>query len=387
MARRATLIDSLRAANPNTIVVDAGNFSDNTTGTGLPLSQFICEVYDRLGYDAICLGPTDLLHGLDAFHVETPIVMSNVEVRDGDSTRPAFERHAMRTLPGGLRVGIFGLLTQDLPLTVLDAAPDIVVNDPFAVTEEMLDTLDREGADLVVLLSQLENALTDSVLARNPRIDAAVCGSTTARHPRRAPEALDARVLYPVSRAPSLAHLTLTVSPEGDVLDAVATETDVRHALVPDRELEARMSELFVELRELRAETIASLVTEAGGEDAADRYVGYDECAQCHVREHEIWKGSPHAGAYRTLIELGLSENVDCLRCHVVGYGREGGFRSGSAEPDLGGVQCESCHGMGSKHFEPIPEHRLEGLCVRCHDQENSPDFDLDVYLEQIRHW
>ena len=65
----------------------------------------------------------------------------------------------------------------------------------------------------------------------------------------------------------------------------------------------------------------------------------------------------------------------------------------------LKGNQCENCHGPGSKHAaEPdnapfrqamaLTAERADKnrLCLRCHDEDNSPHFNFPVYYGKIVH-
>ena len=49
----------------------------------------------------------------------------------------------------------------------------------------------------------------------------------------------------------------------------------------------------------------------------------------------------------------------------------------------LGSVQCEACHGPLKGHPEDanvMVSPVTETTCTRCHDEANSPDFDLESY-------
>ncbi|MCA1685006.1 MAG: hypothetical protein LC745_03290, partial [Planctomycetia bacterium] len=78
-------------------------------------------------------------------------------------------------------------------------------------------------------------------------------------------------------------------------------------------------------------------------------------------------------------------------------------YTSGWTSPErtahLKGNQCENCHGPGSKHAEsPVDKAYLSALhltadgadknrlCLRCHDEDNSPHFDFARYYPQIAH-
>ena len=78
-------------------------------------------------------------------------------------------------------------------------------------------------------------------------------------------------------------------------------------------------------------------------------YVGYKACKECHKEEVETWKKMKHAKAFDTLEEEYLSD-PKCVACHSTGFGKKGGFVDANETPDLKHVQCEMCHGPGSKH-------------------------------------
>jgi len=72
----------------------------------------------------------------------------------------------------------------------------------------------------------------------------------------------------------------------------------------------------------------------------------------------------------------------------VVGYGQPGGFANKTATPDLVNVQCENCHGMGTKHPDKDASVVVgPDVCLTCHTHEQNPDFDYDKALTHIVHW
>jgi hypothetical protein len=135
------------------------------------------------------------------------------------------------------------------------------------------------------------------------------------------------------------------------------------------------------------------------------RFAGSASCnRECHSTQFTAWTESKHSRALENLEakdpkRAGLAE---CIRCHTVGFGFEGGYSPGGAPEVLGAVGCESCHGPASNHLEVTAVNgdgtgfgRLPGKwperwrdrCIRCHDPANSPGFVLETYLEKIRHW
>jgi cytochrome c553 len=142
-------------------------------------------------------------------------------------------------------------------------------------------------------------------------------------------------------------------------------------------------------------------------------YVGTKMCKKCHIKEWKSWAETKMAEAYESLkpgvdaevkTELGLDPATDyttdenCVRCHVTGYGKEGGFTSIDETPELAGIGCEMCHGAGGTYTQdgymtlknkeykradliavglthPIGEE----VCQQCHNEEVPiPDYSFD---------
>jgi hypothetical protein len=119
-------------------------------------------------------------------------------------------------------------------------------------------------------------------------------------------------------------------------------------------------------------------------------YIGADACTDCHMEERAVLDGTAHAKAYQTLVEGFVEYNLDCVGCHVTGYGKPGGSTVTHNEK-LRGVQCETCHGPGSKHLaspedpglitlEPDPKACVE----QCHHPPHVEGFDAKAKMKLI---
>lgn len=97
-------------------------------------------------------------------------------------------------------------------------------------------------------------------------------------------------------------------------------------------------------------------------------YVGTKNCKKCHIKEWKSWSETKMAKTFETLKpgvaaeakqKAGLDPNKDyttdasCVKCHVTGYGKPGGFVSVDKTPELVGVGCEMCHGAGGTYTKP----------------------------------
>jgi hypothetical protein len=139
--------------------------------------------------------------------------------------------------------------------------------------------------------------------------------------------------------------------------------------------------------------------------NANARFVGSAACQGCHASEYAIWEKSPHAHSIASLETKQKAGEEACLKCHVTGFGRPGGFPPGgtvAANPGLASVGCEDCHGPGSEHVAEGAKKRgtIVGLadkcktcailqvCGTCHDDANDPGFrfELEAKIEAQKH-
>ncbi len=122
------------------------------------------------------------------------------------------------------------------------------------------------------------------------------------------------------------------------------------------------------------------------------RYVGAKKCRLCHLKQHKTWKQSQHASNFDALIGPERSD-PDCVRCHVTGFGKPGGFVSEEETPGLTNVGCESCHGPGSVHvkvaknapdtgeWDTRVDRVPQNACVQCHN----PHINQKERAEKLR--
>jgi hypothetical protein len=118
-------------------------------------------------------------------------------------------------------------------------------------------------------------------------------------------------------------------------------------------------------------------------------YAGVDACGSCHAKEKRFWEKTAHAGAYATLSTQSKEFNLDCVACHVTGYGKAGGSTVTHVDK-LKDVQCEVCHGPGSLHAAApttahIPAARPgPELCLSCHRPPHVEEFDAVAKMNKI---
>jgi hypothetical protein len=118
-------------------------------------------------------------------------------------------------------------------------------------------------------------------------------------------------------------------------------------------------------------------------------YIGVEACSKCHKDAREVWDATRHAHAYATLASQFKEFNLECVGCHVTGYERPGGSAVVHVET-LANVQCEVCHGPGSRHaLDPNDKALIvakppPSACVDCHHPPHVEGFDPVAKLGDV---
>lgn len=390
MARRATFIDSVRALNSNTLVVEAGDFSDVNETWGQLKNDFLVRMMTRLGYDAMSLGERDLrwsaLHTQEVAGERPALLMNNVSVEKNGEFEPLGVPPLVRDMDG-VRVGTFGLVHDNILSKAGSTGDQLKADDVFESADRIVADLTNQGCEIIVFVAQMELAFADSVIRRLPEIDVAVLGHRGGLRPTHSTIG-NTIVIRPGRRGQYIGALDLVVNPAGEIAEFGGQTVALDAKVEKDPTVLALANDMEAEINRLKKEQQTVTQTEYQNQQEVDRFLGANACARCHATEFEKWQGGPHAHAWQTLVDLGMDSSDECVACHVTGHGDRTGFQSARMKPDLTSVQCEACHQMGTLHELDAPQvHTAASTCTSCHDQTNSPDFELDSYLEAIRHW
>ncbi len=167
----AATIDSIKSLHPSALLVDAGDVM-----TGNPIADIeyrgaqgglLFEMMNRIGYEAWCPGNHDLdisqanLRALTAI-ATFPTLSANLV--DSAGRFPVGNRACTIIKQNGLRIGIFGLISQALySLVNQNNLTGIRVLSPVETAQRLIDTL-RPQTDLVIALTH-EGVDDDSALA------------------------------------------------------------------------------------------------------------------------------------------------------------------------------------------------------------------------------
>lgn len=399
IARRATMINDLKRSYPNALLLDAGGlFAGDTV-----LDQLRCKIHlnamKTMQYDAANVGVGELRFGRAFFQTlrdsgGVPFVSANLKINGVQMGTPVqiFD-------VGDVRVGIIGVAGEQ-EIEVHGMAMGVShINMPDGVDvkldgiQEVVAQVRRE-TDLIVVLSDLDQEAERDLVQHITDIDIVISARSTEATQRVGNTLLLGT--HPQGKAIGQAILTVE---NGQVAAEQITPVLLSESIGEDHTVKRLVDEFYnlVEKNSALQQTgrprFAGFALEDQVRQGTNRYVGVETCKGCHAAEVADWEQSHHANAFNRLLQKQKHYQPDCVTCHTTGFGYPTGFRIGKDTKRLTNVQCEVCHGPGEQHARR-PEIRnirrtpSPDLCQRCHDANQTPDFDARFadMLAEVNH-
>ena len=364
MTRRASALEAIRRRGGATVVVSNGDIVAAYGEQDEIKLGFILRAMSRMGYDLINLGERDLAWEAGVF--DRHLKETGIRALRADR-RPDFVRRVI----GGVPVLIAAWFAQAA------AGPEP------ALLDAVLEQAERGAFKVLLFHGSMDEAARLAEERPGFHVIIAGHGQEDAAAARRVGGTL---VVNYGSKGKYLGVLEAAREAGGGFR--------IRHEVVKlDRSVpsSADMLALLAEYDAvLKEKDLVLKFSNRNPLQPGFRFQGNAKCVACHEGEHEVWAGSAHRRAYATLVAAGKTHDPECVACHTVGYGLVSGFSVPDKRPDLRGVGCESCHGPGYPHRKEPTEFRMtarKGACLEsCHVMDHSPNFDLDVYWNMIRH-
>ncbi len=391
LSRKAAFINTIKKENDHILNLDAGNLFfkkeplNKIEGNEFLLkSDYILKACNLIGLDALNIGGKDLLFGIKPLtrlqdKSSFPFISSNI--LNKNTNTPIFEPCIIKEI-NGKKIGIIGLSEK-----IASLPPDILINDPFKTAKKWVGQI-AEKSDYIILLSAL-GLETDIKLAAEIKGIALIISAKSENSITEPVRINNTWITQTHKRGQQLGMIKICLTKKSGF--------KIKNSLIPLDNSTGENNEINNIVRKYKTALIsmnkqvffkAELTAKDGKVPDSLHYLGAEKCGECHIPQYENWKQTFHADAYTTLEKDEDNYDMECLPCHTVGYGETGGFdvSQGSASKFLN-VQCESCHGPGSNHSEKSGILRSTGIkgCLTCHDEKNSPGFDYDEYLPQVK--
>ena len=190
VARRASLIESLRQENPNTLLLDAGDIFQGTPYFNYYGGELEFKLMSMLKYDAATIGNHDFDNGIDGLYAQLPHADFQFVTANYDFSNTIMDT---QTKPykifkkDGIKIGVFGLGIKLDGLVTPDMFKETKYLDPIEISQDMTRILKtEEGCDLIICLSHLgyhyrnnPDKISDLTLAKATKdIDLIIGGHT-----------------------------------------------------------------------------------------------------------------------------------------------------------------------------------------------------------------
>ncbi len=188
LGRRAHYIKTVAKEANHRLILDAGDtFAIGLPGGGKEMekaqkrAEFILKIYEQMGYDAVNIGDTDLVLGVDylkALSKKSKIPFLSANLRDKKTGQPVFEPYRIKQIDG-LKIGIFGLLTPDLPPYLHKEMAGYFLEDPVKVASHMVNG-PMSNCDHIIALAHLNLIEIEELAQKVPRISIIIGGNDRA---------------------------------------------------------------------------------------------------------------------------------------------------------------------------------------------------------------
>ena len=425
LQRRHTLIKQLEGRGWPVVPLDMGGLVRRIGPQAEVKYRYTLQSLIKLDYAAIGFGARDLRLSSDALLFvlanldpeKSPLVSANLGLFGADSP---FSKKYKVIEAGGKRIGVTAVLGRR-HLEVVKNSADVTWVDPSEALQNLMPALEGEQCDLLVLLVHADPDEATALAQQFPQFQlvATTGGAEVPRDRAREIEGSAAQLIEVGDKGMYVIVLGVFDDPQ----------QPFRFQRVPlDRRFEdsAEMQAMLVAYQEELKGTGLDGLGITGVKNPAGEFVGSAVCADCHTEATEVFETTPHSHATETLLHLDPPRHFDpeCLSCHVTGWNPQeffpyaSGFFGMEKTPHLTGNGCENCHGPGGAHAaaeggeEEVSDEVLEQLratmrlkieagegseqgqkigavednCLKCHDIDNSPDFDFQEYWPQVEH-
>jgi hypothetical protein len=406
ISRHHSLIRQLEAGGWPVAAVDVGGLVRRFGRQSEIKFAISAEALKKMGYSAVGFGPDDLR--LSAGEIVAAVVGANPKDSIFVSANVSLFDLTPKTRiveAGGLKLGITSVLGDAYQQQVNN--PEVVMQPAAGALAKVVGQL--RDCDVRILLAHATVDETKALAKRFPQFDVVVTSDGRDVPPQQ-PEKIEGSKARLIEIAPKAMYV-IVAGFYDDPNEPVRYQRVALDSRFPESaEMKALMTTYQDQLRELGWKDLglktAPHPRARPGDKLSGQFAGAASCKECHPTTFGIWSKTPHARATETLAKLDPPRQYDaeCISCHSLGwnpqefYSYTGGFDSLEKTPLLAGNQCENCHGPAAAHvaaeqgrnrakkeaereaLKLTAGFALENVCIKCHDHDNSPEFNAKSF-------
>ena len=425
LARRQTLYRDLKSRGWPLVPIDVGNQVRRFGPQPAIKFQTTMSALRDMKYEAVGIGPDDLRLDIGELLSEvaapngTPLVSGNVSVYGEKASNGA-----KIVKVGAYTIGITSVIGKQEQKGI--KGEEVAFTDPAIAVKSAYKKFEKAGCNLLVLLCYASSKetlaiATSSAEAKNFNV---VITAGGADEPALEPERIKGtEQSYVIQTGKKGMYVGILGIYPG-------TKKPIRYERIPSDkrfkdspEMLKSLASYQDQLKDIYMSDWTRLILKPVTHPSGRKFVGSEACGDCHDTAFGVWQKTPHHEATHSIAfpneRSSIKRNFDpeCLSCHVTGWDPQGyypyvsGYEQFDKSKHLHGNGCENCHGPGSAHVAAengegdlsdaqieairesmvLPLDKAEAHCLKCHDQDNDPDFQEDgafeKYWEQIKHY
>jgi len=159
VARRASLVESIRKENPNTLLLDAGDIFQGTPYFNYYGGELEFKLMSMLKYDLATIGNHDFDNGIEGLYKQLPHAKFEFVSANYDFSNTIMDTHVKpykTFLKEGVKIGVFGLGIELDGLVLKQQYKETKYLDPIEIAQDMSRILkEEEKCDLIICLSHI----------------------------------------------------------------------------------------------------------------------------------------------------------------------------------------------------------------------------------------
>ncbi len=389
---------------------------------------------DKLGLKFMLIGDLDLALGIRFLreikeNVSFEYLISNLE---NENTLP--HRKIVKIDLAAKKVYLVGLLDREL----LKAEHRSLFKNKFSAMKDLLLELKKQGFDHsnpnheLIVMSHSGMSADEEFAKSFPQIDW-IIGSHTQSFTNFPNVEGSTKIVQVLSKNHYVGEVKLLTKKK---VEEQFVYHEIREELskkITENPFEAFIQEHKTKLNQIREKEQNALVHTS---DEIVKIRTANSCIECHSDQSKKWESTAHATSFMTLVKANEANNPSCIKCHSVGFQKEGGFVSFKGivsskkkdfksdqywkevtkafsnvesiralsdkkrvelskswakldekhqiEHNFANVQCMNCHNQHPDHPFHIADEKasaaskqelMKKACLSCHTVEQSPEW------------
>jgi len=188
LSRRSHYINTVRDEGIKTLILDGGDAlaigqpgNEKEREKARKRAAFILKIYGKMGYDALNIGDTDLVLGLNylkTLQKHSPVPLVSANLKDQKTRKTLFKPYLIKTVHG-LKVGIIGLITKDIRPYRLNGREGYFVEDPVKAAADTINGALLD-CDIIIALAHLNYSEIESLAQKVPKMSIIIGGHDRA---------------------------------------------------------------------------------------------------------------------------------------------------------------------------------------------------------------